>query len=33
MKKIIELYKKYEEIINYVIAGALTTFVSLFTVR
>ena len=31
MKKIIKLYKKYEEIINYIIAGALTTFVSLFT--
>lgn len=31
MKKIINLYKKYEEIINYVIAGGLTTFVSLFT--
>jgi len=31
MKKIINLYKKYEEIINYLIAGALTTFVSLST--
>jgi len=31
MKKIINLYKKYEEIINYIIAGGLTTFVSLFT--
>lgn len=31
MKKIINVYKKYEEIINYIIAGGLTTFVSLFT--
>lgn len=31
MKKIIDLYKKYEEIINYVIVGGLTTFVSLIT--
>ena len=29
MKKIINLYKKYEEIINYVIIGGLTTVVSL----
>ena len=27
----IKLYKKYEEIINYVIVGGLTTFVSLFS--
>lgn len=31
MKKIMNIYKKYEEIINYIIAGGLTTFVSLFT--
>lgn len=31
MKKIKELYKKYEEIINYVIVGGLTTVVSLVT--
>ncbi len=29
MNKIIELYKKYKEIINYVIVGGLTTFVSM----
>lgn len=29
MKKIKELYKKYEEIINYIIVGGLTTVVSL----
>lgn len=29
MKKIIKLYKKYEEIINYLIVGVLTTVVSL----
>ena len=29
MKKIIDLYKKYEEIVNYVIVGGLTTLVSL----
>ena len=29
MKKIIKLYKKYEEIINYLIVGGLTTLVSL----
>lgn len=29
MKKIIDLYKKYEEIINYLIVGGLTTVVSL----
>lgn len=31
MKKIIELYKKYKEIINYLIVGVLTTVVSLVT--
>ena len=31
MKKTINLYKKFQEIINYVIAGALTTLVSLST--
>lgn len=30
MKKTINIYKKYEEIINYIITGGLTTFVSLF---
>lgn len=29
MKKIKELYQKYEELINYVIVGGLTTFISL----
>lgn len=29
MKKISHIYKKYNEIINYLIVGALTTFVSL----
>lgn len=29
MKRIIDLYKKYEEIINYLIIGVLTTVVSL----
>lgn len=29
MKKLINLYKKYEEIINYLIVGVLTTIVSL----
>lgn len=29
MKKILNLYKKYEEIINYLIVGGLTTVVSL----
>ena len=29
MKKILEFYKKYKEIINYLIVGGLTTFVSL----
>ena len=29
MKKIIELYKKYEEIINYLVIGVLTTVVNL----
>lgn len=31
MKKIIEIYKRFEEIINYIIVGGLTTFVSLAT--
>ena len=31
MKKIIKLYKKYQEIINYIIVGVLTTGVSLIT--
>lgn len=31
MKKIVDLYKKYQEIINYLIAGVLTTIVSLVT--
>lgn len=31
MKKIIDLYKKYEEIISYLIVGGLTTVVSLGT--
>ena len=29
MKKILELYKKYEEIVNYLIVGVLTTLVSI----
>ena len=29
MKKIIDLYKKYEEIINYLIVGGMTTLVSI----
>ena len=29
MKKIMSIYKKYEEIINYIIVGGLTTLVSL----
>ena len=29
MKKILDLYKKYEEIINYLIVGVLTTLVSI----
>lgn len=29
MKKILDLYKKYEEIVNYLIVGGLTTVVSL----
>lgn len=29
MNKIFELYKKYKEIINYIIVGGLTTFVSM----
>ena len=29
VKKIVDLYKKYEEIINYLIVGVLTTIVSL----
>lgn len=31
MKKIINLYKKHQEIINYLIVGVLTTIVSLLT--
>lgn len=31
IKKILNLYKKYEEIVNYLIAGFLTTIVSLLT--
>lgn len=31
MQKIIELYKKYKEVINYLIFGVLTTIVSLAT--
>lgn len=31
MKKVLDLYKKYEEIINYIIVGVLTTVVSLLT--
>jgi len=31
MKKILEIYKKYKEIINYLIVGGLTTVVSLLT--
>ena len=31
MKKIIDLYKKYEELVNYVIVGGLTTVVSIGT--
>ena len=31
MKEILDLYKKYEEIINYLIVGVLTTIVSLIT--
>lgn len=31
MKKIVNLYKKYQEIINYIIVGGLTTFVSLLS--
>lgn len=29
MKKIIDLYKKYEEVINYLIVGGMTTLVSI----
>ena len=29
MKKILEIYKKYKEIINYLIVGGLTTFLAL----
>ena len=29
MKNLMKIYKKYEEIINYIIVGGLTTFVSL----
>ena len=28
MKKIIKLYKKYEEVINYLIVGGLTTIIA-----
>lgn len=31
MKKILDLYKKYEEIINYLIFGVLTTIISIST--
>ena len=31
MKKVVKLYKKYEEIINYLLFGVLTTLVSLIT--
>ena len=31
MKKVFELYKKYDEIINYIIVGGLTTVISLLT--
>lgn len=31
MKKILDLYKKYEEIVNYIIVGGCTTVVSLAT--
>lgn len=31
MKKIVDLYKKYKEIINYLIIGGLTTLISLLT--
>ena len=31
MKKILNIYKKYEEIINYLIVGGLTTIVSIVT--
>ena len=31
INKVKELYKKYEEIINYVIVGAMTTFVSIIS--
>ena len=31
MKKIINIYKKYKEIINYLIAGVLTTIVSILS--
>ena len=31
MKKMVNLYKKYEEIINYIIVGGMTTLVSLGT--
>lgn len=31
MKKVVSLYKKYEELINYLIVGVLTTLVSLLT--
>ena len=31
MKKISDVYKRYEEVINYIIVGAFTTFISLIT--
>ncbi len=31
MNKLINIYKKYQEIINYLIVGVLTTLVSIFT--
>ena len=31
MNKIFDLYKKYQEIINYLIVGVLTTVVSIVT--
>ena len=29
MKKILDLYKKYEEVVNYLIVGGLTTVVAI----
>lgn len=31
MEKIVDIYKKHKEIINYIVVGALTTFISLIT--